>query len=101
MVFCSGGHDVAVDLERDDDAGRFRGSGELADVRQEGALALLLRRVAAHRRVDDRESVVGRPANGLQPVLESLSCRQVGMAAQGNGVETVVGELRPHHVGRR
>ncbi len=83
------GHDVAVDLERDDDARRVGRVRELADVGEEGCLVLVRRLVPADCGVHDRDAVVGRPAHGPDPVLEALGRRQVGVAGEADRGEAV------------
>ena len=73
------GHDVAVDLEADDDAGLLGLVGERPDVREERGLVLVGALMAADRGVDDRDAVLGGPAHRLDAVLEPVRRRQVGV----------------------
>ena len=95
------GHNVAVDLEGDDDASALGGVREFADVAEERRLVLVRALVAADGGVHDREPVVGRPAHRLDPVLEPLAGRQIGVPAEADGLEPVVLERAADVGGRR
>ncbi len=85
-----------MDLERDDDTGCLRRVGEVADVLEKGRLVLVGALVAADGGVHDRETVVGRPADRFDAVLQALAGRQVGVAAEADGFEPIALELPLH-----
>ena len=87
------GHDVAVDLECDDDACRVCNVGERSDVGEERALVLVGRLVAADGAVHDREAVLGGPLHRLDPVGEPVGGRQVGVPRETHRLEPVALDL--------
>ena len=88
-----------MDLERDDDARRLRGIRKRGDVGEERSLAFVGALVSSDSCVDDRDSEVGGPANALDPVLQALRCRQVGVRADADRGKAVLLELSTHLAG--
>ena len=91
---CSGGHDVAVDLEGDIDTSIVRRCRKTADAFEEGRFVLVLARVPTDRGVHDGDAIVRAPLDGLDAKLDALGSRQVRVCAEHRQVETVVRKTR-------